>query len=96
MPYPGDTNTTNKNSVEPINNATTKATPKTLFAEASCGGPTASNPTTFWRELVNHNGASPFNADDTYQIWRDVKVYGAKGDGVTDDSGAFKFAISGM
>lgn len=95
VPYPGNTNTTGKLSVEPINSGTTKTAPRALFGRATCGGPTPSNPTTFWRTAVNHNGASPFNGDSTYQVWRDVKVYGAVGDGVTDDSAAFKFAISG-
>lgn len=69
--------------------------PRQLFRR-SCGGPTAGNPSTFWRTQLAHNGISPFNGDKTYQVWRDVQAYGAKGNGVDDDSDAFKFAIAGM
>lgn len=68
--------------------------PRHLFRRA-CGGPTAGNPSAFWRTQLAHNGLSPFNGDKSYQVWRDVKAYGAKGNGVDDDSDAFKFAISG-
>lgn len=93
--YSGNgTNTTGKNPDIPI--FISSVSNQTLLnSQASCSGPVTSNPSKFWREQVNHNGASPFNSDSTYKVWRNVKDYGAVGDGSTDDSGAFNFAITG-
>ncbi len=44
----------------------------------------------FWMEAIKHQGASPFNPDPTYQVFRNVKDFGANGDGVTDDTEAIK------
>lgn len=49
----------------------------------------------FWLPNVPHDGTSPFLINGTgYQIYRDVTQFGAKGDGVSDDSAAFNSAIT--
>lgn len=46
-------------------------------------------------EDIAHQGLAAFNPDPaSYQVFRNVKDFGAKGDGVTDDTAAINNAIS--
>ncbi|KAF1947648.1 pectin lyase-like protein [Clathrospora elynae] len=51
-------------------------------------------PDGYWLNDLSGNGKAAFNDNGAYKVFRNVKEYGAKGDGVTDDSDAFNRAIS--
>lgn len=55
----------------------------------------ATIPDGFWLNDLSGKGRAAFNANPgAYKVFRNVKEYGARGDGVTDDTDAFNRAIS--
>ncbi|KAJ7184278.1 exo-beta-1,3-glucanase [Mycena filopes] len=53
------------------------------------GAGTAAAGDAFWMQDIKHQGIAAFNSDpSSYQVFRNVMDFGAKGDGVTDDAAA--------
>ncbi|KAH6983653.1 pectate lyase superfamily protein-domain-containing protein [Ilyonectria sp. MPI-CAGE-AT-0026] len=54
----------------------------------------AASKTNFWMERLKRKGTVPWGDDPKYKIFRNVRDYGAVGDGFTDDTKAIKRAMN--
>lgn len=53
-----------------------------LLAASFVGAVVAQAPATpYWMDAIAHNGIASFNPDKSYTVFRNVKDYGAVGDG---------------
>ncbi|KAF2266470.1 pectin lyase-like protein [Lojkania enalia] len=59
---------------------------------AQAGSPQAAA-SSYWVATIERNGVPPFGGNPDYRIFRNVKDFGAKGDGVSDDTDAINNAV---
>jgi glucan 1,3-beta-glucosidase len=92
----GTTSSSSSSAVKPPSSSSTIGSTR-ISSTTSTTSTTSASATSscyYWYENITHLGKAPFNSNSSYTVFRNVKNFGAKGDGTTDDTAAINAAIS--
>lgn len=76
-----------------FNASVTSASVLGMSCSAPLGPGNAAPGEPYWLQRIKHQGTAPYAASSNYTVFRNIKDYGAIGNGIADDTEAIKYVL---